>query len=398
MKKQRTTMLSIGLSIICLMAAIPADAQASAGAGATVRNAFGPQSGHAANQCRGACGGGCPGSCAQTIAYECTDSAQLRRIVTYDCGTHQGCRVHDDCLDACINNGSGVSDCSAQCDANVMEQYGFESSASWLMGNGPYDGRINFEYTRDAPGALEPAYRCPTGASRQCSATIGCNNDEGVWVDPVFDTYPAAGSRTMRVSDFRSGPACGASVCAQATDIEVYGEDSCPGGSCSRFGMEFDYQNADPTVPLKCSTSTSGGGDDFVGDLLKQGADAMTSRGEGAEAESSNGQGEDGMAELMGMFGKVLASGDSPEDVQVSMAPLGPDGKPIESQRVGSVPRDGPPPVPQSVNLPAASGHLFVPMYQLADSLNSSGVKERKIRCTHKGAPVLETIFRLHPG
>jgi hypothetical protein len=154
--------------------------------------------------------------------------------------------------------------------------------------------------------------------------------------------------------------------------------------------MEFDYENADPSAPLECSTSTSGGDKDFVGDLLKQGGDAMTSRGVGEDS-----QGEDGMAELLGMFGKVLASGDSPEDVNISIAPLGEDGKPIESQRVGSQPRDGPPPIPRSVDLPAARGHLFVPMYQTVDGLNSGQVKERRIRCTHKGAPVLETIFRL---
>jgi hypothetical protein len=98
------------------------------------------------------------------------------------------------------------------------------------------------------------------------------------------------------------------------------------------------------------------------------------------------------------MFGKVLASADSPEDVQISMAPLGEDGKPIESQRVGSEPRNGPPPIPRSITLPAASGHLFVPMYQLAGRENLPGVKERKVTCTHKGAPVVETLFRLSPG
>ncbi len=161
--------------------------------------------------------------------------------------------------------------------------------------------------------------------------------------------------------------------------------------------MEFDYENADPSAPLECSTSTTGGGDDFVGDLLKQGADAMTSRQDSVDANSSGGQGEDGMAELLGMFGKVLASADSPEDVQISMAPLGPDGKPIESQRVGSEPRDGPPPIPHSVDLPAESGHLFIPMYQLAGSANLSSVKERKVSCTHKGVAVVETVFRLNP-
>jgi hypothetical protein len=398
MNTQHSAVFSIGVAFFFLAAAPPAVAQWSAESGDTVRDAFGPQSGNSANQCRGACGGGCPGSCEETVAYECMGSAQLRRIVTYDCGTHQGCRVHDDCLDACIKSGTGVSDCSVQCDADVMEKFGFESAASWLTGGGPYDGRIRFEYTRNQPGGLEPAYGCPTDATRQCSATSGCKTENGAWVDPVFNNYPAAGAGAMRVSDFRSGPACGDGVCKQAADIEVYGEDSCPGGSCSRFGMEFDYENADPSVPLKCTTSTSSDDNDFVGGLLKQGADAMTSREGAADGSGSGGEGEDGMADLMGMFAKVLASADSPEDLQVSMAPLGPDGKPIESQRVGSVPRDGPPPIPHSIDLSAASGHLFVPMYQLSGSANLPGVKERKVSCTHKGVPVVETLFRLHPG
>jgi hypothetical protein len=162
--------------------------------------------------------------------------------------------------------------------------------------------------------------------------------------------------------------------------------------------MEFDYENADPSAPLECSTSTSGGDGDFIGDLLKLGADAASTRGGTSDGQSNDGQGQDGMAQLLGLFGTVLASGDSPEDVNISMAPLGEDGRPIESQRVGSQPRNGPPPIPHSVDLPAASGHLFVPMYQLADGVNSGQVKQRRIRCTHKGAPVLETVFRLHSG
>lgn len=199
----------------------------------------------------------------------------------------------------------------------------------------------------------------------------------------------------MRVSEFRSGPACGDSVCEQATDIRVTGADSCISGDCTRFGMEFDYRNADPSAQLECSTSTSGGDSDFIGDLLKQGGDAMTTRNS-SDPQSQDGQGEDGMAELLGMFGKVLASGDSPEDVNVTFTPHDEDGNPIESQRVGSGAGSGPPPIPRSVDLPAASGHLFVPMYQVVDDSNSGQVKERRVRCTHKGTPVLETTFRLH--
>ena len=390
-----STALSIGLLVAGLLAALPAAAQWSAQPGATVRNAFGPQVGNIVNECRGACGAGCPDSCAETVTWECQGSARLRRVVTYDCGTHEGCRVHDDCLDACLQSGVNGAECATRCDADVVERFGIQSALSWFGGGEPYDGRISYVYTQDTPGALEPAYTCPDGASRQCGGDSGCIASDAA-VAPVFDTYPAAGAGAMRVSAFRAGPACGDSVCEQSAVIKVTGADACAGGRCTRFGMEFDYQNADPSAPLECKPSTSGGESDFIGDMLKQGADAMTTRNAGAPSQSGDAQADDGMAQLLGMFGKVLASGDSPEDVQVSMAPLGPDGKPIESQRVGSAPRDGPPPIPRSITLPAASGHLFVPMYELADGPNASPSKQRHIRCTHKGAPVLETIFVLN--
>ncbi len=48
-----------------------------------------------------------------------------------------------------------------------------------------------------------------------------------------------------------------------------------------------------------------------------------------------------------------------------------------------------------SIDLPAANGHLVVPMYQLAASAKPGVVKERRVTCRHKGQPVLETVFVL---
>jgi len=392
MYKVHSTTLSIALAILTLLTAAPAAAEWAAAPGATVRNAFGPVGGGGkASQCRGACGAGCPKTCDKTVTYECTDAPRLRRITTYQCGTHQGCRVHDDCLDQCVQSGEQGNACPTQCDAEVMDRFGFGNAGSWMIGKGPFDGQITFEYSLDAPDALEPAYRCPAGATRQCSGRAGCMAG-GAWVEPVFDSYPGAGAGAMHVSAFRAGPACGDRVCEQSADIRVTGKDSCPGGNCTRFGMEFDYRNADPSAPLECTPSTSGGDSDFVGDLLKQGADAMESRGTAPDPHSN-----DGMEALMGLFSKVLTSADSPEDVDISMAPLDEHGKPIESQRVGTQPRDGLPPIPRSIDLPTASGHLFVPMYQLADGVQPGQSKERRIRCTHKGTPVVDTTFRLIP-
>lgn len=76
-----------------------------------MRNIFGPDIGLSANQCRGACGGGCPKSCSIEVSYECMGSAQLRRVEAFTCGTHKGCREHDDCLDTCMRNNpdSGIA-------------------------------------------------------------------------------------------------------------------------------------------------------------------------------------------------------------------------------------------------------------------------------------------------
>lgn len=361
--------------------------------GATVRNIFGPDVGLGANQCRGACGGGCPKSCTLEIAYECMGSSQLRRVEAFACGTHQGCREHDACLDTCLQNNPESRECQPQCDATAMEVYGLGSSTSWLLGEGPYDGKITFEYTRHAPAELEPAYRCPAGSKRQCSDAIGCIAANGTGVDPIFDSYPAAKAGAMQIAGLRAGPLCGNGddrVCEQSANIQLSGADTCQAGTCTRFGMEFDYRNADPSAPLECATSTRGGDGDFIGDLVKLGGDALSTRSGGAGEQEG-----DGMAELLGMFGKIIASGDSPEDVQITMTPFDENGKPIESQRVGSEPSNGPAPIPRTIALPTVNGHLFVPMYQLASSSKPGEVKERRVTCTHKDEQVLETIFVL---
>ena len=158
-----------------MLAPIPSTAQWSAEPGATVRNAFGPQAGNSANECRGACGAGCPDSCAKTVSYECQDASRLRRVGAYDCGTHQGCRVHDDCLDACLQSGAQGRSCATQCDAEIMDRFGFESAGSWLMGEGPYDGEISFEYTRDAPDAWSAFGHHGAGGS-----LLFCDRETGV--------------------------------------------------------------------------------------------------------------------------------------------------------------------------------------------------------------------------
>ncbi len=394
MNKVHYAALAMGVALSLFLAIHPGVALSSAEPGASVRNQFGPDVGLGNNQCRGACGGGCPSSCEIVVNFECMGDSQLRRVEAFTCGTHQGCREHDDCLDSCLLNNPKSRDCQPQCDAEAMQKYGFEKATPWLLGKGPYDGKITFEYTRQAPTDLEPAYRCPQNSKRQCGDSAGCITSAGSPMDPVFDAYPAAKASAMQISNFRAGQLCEGGVeqiCQQSAAIRVTGKDSCPGGDCTRFGMEFDYSNGDPTAPLDCVTSTRGGDDDFIGDLVKLGGDAIAER----DAATGGPEKDDGLGQLLGMFGKVIASGDSPEDIQISITPLDEEGNPIESQRVGSEPRDGPAPIPRSVDLPAERGHLFVPMYQLQASSRAGTVKERRVTCSHKGEPVLETVFVL---
>jgi hypothetical protein len=377
----------IAVAVSGLFLPVAASAQWSAQPGETVRDGFGPaRANGSASVCRGACGAGCPSTCRDSVRYECVAGSRMRRVKTHVCGTHQGCREHDDCLDACEQSGSQL-DCDAKCHQEAVEKYGLENTTSWVGGRGPYDGSpITFEYTRDEPDALQPAFRCPDGAKLQCAGASAQCVSGGTAVEPVFDSYPAAGAGSMHVSRFRSGRLCAGRVCGQASDIEVSGEETCAGSACTRFGMEFDYRNADPSMPLECSVSTHGGNGDFVNNLIKKGLDAAPEDGE------KSGMNE-GMAGLLGVFKKVVEGVEAGQGV--SMAPLGPDGKPIESQRVGTPPRSGPPPVPARVDLPTASGHLVVPMYQVAEGPTAGRAAVKEIRCSHKGVPVLETTFRL---
>lgn len=394
MNKLAPLVLVIGFALGLTLALNSIVAQSSAEPGATVRNVFGPDVGLGANQCRGACGGDCPRSCTVEVSFECVVDAKLRRVQAFTCGTHQGCREHDSCLDNCLLNNPESRDCQPQCDAEAMKKYGFENATPWLLGKGPYDGQITFEYTRHAPAELEPAYGCPPGSKRQCDGGKVCVGPNGHSIAPVFDSYPAASASAMQISLLRVGPFCkngGNRVCEHSDTIRVVGDATCPGGACTRFGIEFDYRNGDPAVPLECRTSTRGGDADFIGDLIKLGGDAVASR----DAASGEPKEEDGLGQLLSMFGKVIASADSPEDLQVTITPLDEQGNPDESKRVGSGAGGAPAPIPNSVDLPATNGHLIVPMYQLAASSKPGTVKERRITCTHKGEPVLETVFVL---
>ncbi len=370
---------------LALFGAGSAEAQWSAQPGDNVRNLFGPErvDGKPWKVCRGACGSGCPDSCEESVTWECVDSARLLKVRVYDCGTNLGCREHDDCLDACTS-GASADDCDMLCHQAAVDNYGMDRSMSWLGGGGPYDGRITFEYTREQPGSPEGLYRCPSGSRRECGPAR-CIGAGGVEVDPVFDAYSGTGSG-MQISNLQSGRLCGNSVCKQASVIQVGGTDTCEGGSCTRFGIEFDYTGADPSEPLNCRSPVVDEGEkSFVEKMFRP----MVESGNAGDVTG----GGEGMNELLGAFSQVIKAVESGE--AVSIAPLGPDGKPIESERVhleaegtqGSS-------IPHTVDVPTESGHLVIPMHQMAGGGQTEPVT-REIYCTHKGEPVLETSFVL---
>ncbi|MBT8040892.1 MAG: hypothetical protein HKO85_08205 [Xanthomonadales bacterium] len=371
--------------LLTLMLPAVASAQWAAKPGETVRNGFGPLKGESASMCRGACGLGCPSSCKTRVSYECLDSDRLIRVKSYICSTHQGCREHDDCLDACEKRGIEGLDCGAYCHSEAVETYGVENAVAWAAGGGPTDGPpIFFQYTHEAPDMPEPAFRCPEGSKVHCARKKGSCIIAGAGdIEPVFDSYPSADPGAMRIAGFRSGHLCGESVCQQTTLIQVSGRDTCERGPCTRYGVEFDFENADPSMPLECTGEVTGGGD-FVGNMLKKGADMIPQQGDGS--------GEDGMAELVGMFQQILKSADTPEDVRITVTPMDEHGNPIKSQSIGNQ-YTGPASVPRTVVIPSAEGHMVVPMYQLMETTNPP--EARMVRCSHKGIPVLEVAFQL---
>jgi hypothetical protein len=255
------------------------------------------------------------------------------------------------------------------------------------VGGGPFDSdRITFEYTRDAPGAPEALFRCPAGSRLSTASGARCLTSAGREMTPVFDAY-AGGTGGIAVSGFRSGRLCreadGTSrVCEQAVDVPITGDAQCPqtGGAkpCTWYGFEFDYTNANPAVPLACAAY--GATDDFLGQLV---GGALTT----IPADQST--------ELGAVLGKIqgeLAQGRSLTDI-LSGVKVRPAGQPAPPVDAPPLPAPG---VPSSVDLPSASGHLLVSMYELSDGAAPGSVLVREVRCRHNGAPVVETSFRLH--
>jgi hypothetical protein len=100
------------------------------------------------SKCRGACGADCPSTCtAAPSTSVCVDdkASCQHQNCSYSgviCGTHAGCRTHDDCYDACAVAGEGFA-CRRRCDVDCIESYGLPCGA-WARGYGPFDGSVTF--------------------------------------------------------------------------------------------------------------------------------------------------------------------------------------------------------------------------------------------------------------
>lgn len=100
------------------------------------------------SKCRGACGPDCPVTCTPAASIEvCVDDKTTcqHQVCSYTgltCGTHAGCRVHDDCYDDCSASGAGFM-CWRQCDLDCIKKYGL-LCGSWKSGYGPFDGSMTF--------------------------------------------------------------------------------------------------------------------------------------------------------------------------------------------------------------------------------------------------------------
>ncbi|MBU1242596.1 hypothetical protein KKD52_17750 [Myxococcota bacterium] len=100
--------------------------------------------------CRGTCGEDChENACSAaaentTCSYDSSSNYHLEcTFSTMSCGSHQGCRAHDDCYDACAASGASWT-CWRQCDMACISSYGVIACGGWAFGHGPYDQNIQY--------------------------------------------------------------------------------------------------------------------------------------------------------------------------------------------------------------------------------------------------------------
>jgi len=100
--------------------------------------------------CRWACGGDCPDTCVDhddVVVWVLEPIFGGYYKFSYSgviaCGTHEGCRWHDDCFDQCaetFGESEAWEPCHMGCNAYVVDRYDAGRGYSWSRGYGPYDG------------------------------------------------------------------------------------------------------------------------------------------------------------------------------------------------------------------------------------------------------------------
>lgn len=110
--------------------------------------------GAGASGCRHACGAGCPNTCETLGTYRevmqidgCSVLVEFPNAIK--CGTHEGCRWHDDCFDSCRQSGERgqfdmfLGPCHNQCSNEAFQRWP-AYTPRWMLGFGPYQGYLYF--------------------------------------------------------------------------------------------------------------------------------------------------------------------------------------------------------------------------------------------------------------
>ena len=190
--------------------------------------------------CRGACGGGCPDTCQDrpdiVRCIPAPNDTEAHVFVRYanviECGTHQGCRFHDDCFDDCYDEygETSVTDpCHNDCSAVVVDIYGPLNGASWWQGYGPYDGYYLYSDSPVAsdpePGRLESTEYLIDVDTGDIAWTLGEGTDARVYLTLIGTHFgvPRCSSAEIRLDtpdcdEFESGEHNSFVVSAEAFD------------------------------------------------------------------------------------------------------------------------------------------------------------------------------------
>jgi hypothetical protein len=102
------------------------------------------------SKCRGACGADCPDTCISkpntTICVSDPDG-KCHYLCTYpgiiECGTNEGCRVHDECYDESVLDARPWV-YRRGCDEACIAVYGAGNCSNWMDGLGPFDRNLTF--------------------------------------------------------------------------------------------------------------------------------------------------------------------------------------------------------------------------------------------------------------